>query len=75
MGQKKYNWTNVQEDRLMDLFEDNESLYEPASKDNSNRPKKRHHLYENQPPIQRGKGQGVSTWNVSLVMISLFVGF
>ena len=40
MGQKKYNWINMQEDRLMDLFEDNEGLYEPASKYNSDRPKK-----------------------------------
>ena len=40
MGPKKYNWTNVQEDFLMDLFEDNDCLYEPASKGNSNRQQK-----------------------------------
>ena len=40
MAPKKYVWSNVEEDRLMDLFEDNDCLYQPATKGNSNRQEK-----------------------------------
>ena len=33
MAPKKYIWSSTQEDRLMDLFEDNDYLYQPATKD------------------------------------------
>ena len=40
MAPKKYVWSNAEEDWLMDLFEDNECLYQPATKGNSNRQEK-----------------------------------
>ena len=40
MAPKNYVWSNAEEDRLMDLFEDNDYLYQPVTKGNSNRQEK-----------------------------------